>query len=75
MTSFNRNTVYAIEHDAPNRSLREEFFNDVISGLAKFPKELPCKYFYDERGSILFTQICSTDDYYVTRTEAALMVT
>ena len=73
MTSFNRNTVYAIEHDAPNRSLREEFFNDVISGLAKFPKELPCKYFYDERGSILFTQICSTDDYYVTRTEAALM--
>jgi dimethylhistidine N-methyltransferase len=72
MTSFNRNTVYAIEH-APNLNTRDEFYEDVINGLTKSPKELPCKYFYDERGSILFTRICETQDYYVTRTEASLM--
>lgn len=49
------------------------FMCDVIEGLRKNPKELPCKYFYDERGSILFTQICQTAEYYITRTEIRLL--
>jgi dimethylhistidine N-methyltransferase len=34
---------------------------------------LPCKYFYDQRGSELFDQICQLDEYYLTRSELALM--
>ncbi len=49
------------------------FLDDVIAGLARPRKALPPKYFYDERGSELFEAICATPEYYVTRTEAALM--
>lgn len=60
---------------APVPTNREAFHKDVLAGLSKPRKELPCKYFYDERGSIIFTQICNTEDYYVTRTECELMTT
>ncbi len=50
----------------------EVFLNDVVDGLSKQQKTLPCKYFYDEQGSQLFEKICDTDEYYVTRTELAL---
>lgn len=49
------------------------FLMDVIEGLGKTQKEIPCKYFYDERGSILFTEICQTAEYYITRTELQLL--
>src|SRR5690606_38914626 len=48
-----------------------EFQQEVLSGLLSRPKTLPCKYFYDARGSRLFEEICKTDEYYVTRTEIA----
>ncbi len=50
----------------------KEFLGDVIKGLSQSPKTLPCKYFYDERGSLLFEQICETPEYYVTRTECKI---
>lgn len=46
---------------------------DVLYGLTRTPKELPPKYFYDERGSELFDAICATEEYYPTRTEQALL--
>lgn len=52
---------------------REHFLMDSLVGLSRSPKRLSCKYFYDERGSQLFDQICQTDDYYVTATENAIM--
>lgn len=52
-----------------------EMIQDVLSGLSSVQKTLPSKYFYDERGSQLFDDICELDEYYVTRTEAALMTT
>ncbi|MGI9519517.1 MAG: L-histidine N(alpha)-methyltransferase [Pirellulaceae bacterium] len=45
----------------------------MIEGLGKTEKMLPCKYLYDERGSRLFDEICELDEYYVTRTELAIM--
>lgn len=48
---------------------------DVAAGLSQNQKTLPSKYFYDERGSKLFDDICELDEYYVTRTESALMET
>jgi dimethylhistidine N-methyltransferase len=42
---------------------RRVFLRDVIAGLRSTPKQLPCKYFYDRRGSELFDRICQLDDY------------
>lgn len=49
------------------------YIDEVVEGLSAAEKTLPCKLFYDERGSGLFDQICELDEYYVTRTENALM--
>ncbi|MCG8449364.1 MAG: L-histidine N(alpha)-methyltransferase [Pirellulales bacterium] len=51
----------------------ETFYDDVVAGLSSQPRSLPCKYFYDERGSKLFDQICELDEYYLTRTELSIM--
>jgi dimethylhistidine N-methyltransferase len=50
-------------------SLRDE----VVAGLSRRPKSLPPKLFYDTRGSELFTAICRTSAYYLTRTETAIL--
>ena len=51
----------------------ESFLAEVLIGLRKPQKELPSKYFYDERGSQLFERICELKEYYITRTEASIM--
>lgn len=51
----------------------EAFLGDVLAGLSRQPKHLPCKYFYDERGSRLFEEICGLQEYYLTRVELGIM--
>jgi len=51
----------------------QTFYDDVVAGLSRPERSLPCKYFYDERGSKLFEQICQLDEYYLTRTELSIM--
>jgi dimethylhistidine N-methyltransferase len=51
----------------------KQFQEEVLKGLRQSPKELPTKYLYDERGSNLYERICSLDEYYIPRTEAAIM--
>ncbi len=46
---------------------------EVIAGLTQTPKSVPPRYFYDEHGSQLFEQICTLPEYYVTRTETAIL--
>jgi len=46
---------------------------EVAEGLARRQKELPPKYFYDQRGSELFEAITRLPEYYQTRTERALL--
>ncbi|MCX6013157.1 MAG: L-histidine N(alpha)-methyltransferase [Chloroflexi bacterium] len=55
------------------KSGRKRFLAEVINGLHKPQKELPCKYFYDDRGSHLFEKICTLDEYYIPSTEEAIM--
>jgi dimethylhistidine N-methyltransferase len=50
-----------------------DFLSDVIAGLSGEPRTLPCKYFYDERGSALFQKICEQPEYYITRTEIDIL--
>jgi dimethylhistidine N-methyltransferase len=52
---------------------RQVFLDDVLHGLRQQRKCLPCKYLYDEAGSRLFDRICELDEYYLTRTELAVM--
>jgi L-histidine Nalpha-methyltransferase len=52
---------------------REAFRRDVLHGLRRPHKELPCKYFYDARGSRLFDAICRLEEYYPTRCEREVL--
>lgn len=47
--------------------------SEIIEGLRSNPKSIPPKYFYDERGSRLFDEICRSEEYYATRTEIELL--
>ena len=62
-------TATLVSLDAEAVALRE-----LSSGLSQKPRELPCKYLYDDRGSQLFEQITRLPEYYPTRTERALLV-
>jgi dimethylhistidine N-methyltransferase len=65
-----KKTTSILVIEAPAKlSLREE----VFAGLAKSPRLLPCKFFYDERGAQLFQQICELPEYYITRTELQIL--
>jgi dimethylhistidine N-methyltransferase len=50
-----------------------DFLSEVISGLSAAQRTLPCKFFYDERGASLFQRICDLPEYYITRTELAIL--
>ena len=47
--------------------------NEILEGLSRPQKTLSPKFFYDERGSILFDAICELPEYYLTRTELSIM--
>jgi dimethylhistidine N-methyltransferase len=49
-----------------------DFAGAVLDGLSKPNKTLPCRFFYDARGSELFEEITRLPEYYPTRTEAAI---
>ena len=51
----------------------DDFRREVLRGLSLPQKTLPCKFFYDERGSVLFDRICTLEEYYPTRTEIGIL--
>jgi L-histidine N-alpha-methyltransferase len=57
--------------DDIERALRD----DVSRGLASTPKELPPKWFYDDRGCELFDAITRLPEYYPTETERSILRT
>ncbi len=46
---------------------------DARVGLTADPKHLPPKWFYDERGSLLFDDITRLEEYYPTRRETEIL--
>ncbi len=56
--------------DDQRRALRA----DARAGLTATPKDLPPKWFYDDRGSELFDAITRLPEYYPTRTERSILV-
>lgn len=58
---------------ADSRSAAPSLVEDVLGGLLASPKRLSPTYFYDERGSQLFDEICELPEYYITRTETQIL--
>jgi dimethylhistidine N-methyltransferase len=51
----------------------DDFALAVLDGLSQPAKSLPCRFFYDARGSALFEEITRLPEYYPTRTETAIL--
>jgi dimethylhistidine N-methyltransferase len=60
---------------APKRQVPVDldFPDALLAGLSAEPKRIACKYLYDAAGAALFQQICTLPEYYLTRTELALL--
>jgi len=56
--------------DSESEALRE-----LRAGLSRNPREIPCKYLYDDAGSALFEQITRLPEYFPTAVERALLET
>ena len=50
-----------------------DFARELLAGLARRPRAIAPKFFYDAAGSSLFDRICELPEYYPTRTELALL--
>lgn len=50
-----------------------EFAREMQAGLARMPRSISPKFFYDVVGSQLFDQICDLPEYYPTRTELRIL--
>lgn len=46
---------------------------ELLAALSEHPRRIPSYWFYDEEGSRLFDRICELPEYYLTRTELAIM--
>jgi dimethylhistidine N-methyltransferase len=69
MAERNANPIAVHDYEPATETMRD----DVLRGLAQDPKTLPSQYLYDERGARLFERICETEEYYLTRTEIAIL--
>lgn len=65
-----QDAAFGFHDQAPTE---DNFRDAVLDGLGHRPKTLPCKFFYDTRGSELFEEICRVPEYYLTRTEIAIL--
>jgi L-histidine N-alpha-methyltransferase len=54
--------------------LRSALERDARAGLTATPRDVPPKWFYDDRGSELFDAITRLPEYYPTRTERSILV-
>ena len=70
MTAETRTAIPPVSELPPAGS---DFLADVNAGLSGNPRSLPYKYFYDERGALLFQKICELPEYYITRTEIDIL--
>jgi dimethylhistidine N-methyltransferase len=58
---------------APGEGQTNEFRTEVLRGLSRRPRRLPCRFLYDEAGSALFDRICDLPEYPLTRAELGLL--
>ena len=64
---------YSYENDARAIAVDPAFRRDVLDGLTMRPRTIPARWLYDRAGSELFEAITALPEYYLTRTEQALL--
>ena len=67
------NKALQITEEFTETEFNIDFYQDVVHGLNQPQKSIPCKWFYDEAGSVLFEAITKTAEYYPTRVETRLL--
>jgi L-histidine Nalpha-methyltransferase len=60
-------------HMGPGGNPQGDFAAAIAAGLRSQPRQIPCRYLYDQAGSLLYEQICLQPEYYPTRTETAIL--
>ena len=65
---------YQHENDQCLVEVDPAFRRDVLNGLAVRPRTIPARWLYDRTGSEMFEAITVLPEYYVTRTETALLL-
>lgn len=68
-TSCRQQSVVLYDLYPPQADFRAE----VLHGLRQPQKSIPAKFLYDQQGAELFDQICTLDEYYLTRTELSIL--
>ena len=67
--------MFSYQHEIDQCRIEADpaFRRDVLNGLAVRPRTIPARWLYDRAGSELFEAITELPEYYVTRTEKALL--
>ncbi|MGW4172682.1 L-histidine N(alpha)-methyltransferase [Streptomyces chartreusis] len=65
---------FLITRTLPKEAADAALRADVLRGLARTPKTLPPKWFYDAHGSELFEKITELPEYYPARAERELLI-
>jgi len=66
-------TRWSIVERRASMTAAERLAADVRYGLAQQPPTLPARWFYDEKGSVLFDEITRLPEYYPTRRETEIL--
>lgn len=69
----NSTSRFTVEVHLDPSDVRVALEHDIRMGLGARPKELPPKWFYDDRGSQLFEDITGLPEYYPTRCEREIL--
>lgn len=69
-TTTTTTTTTTTESTDPDTAALE---SDLLEGFFSDPPTLPPRWFYDEKGSLLFDQITRVAEYYPTRAEAEIL--
>lgn len=64
--------VHFYDHE-PTEAYSLSMREDILKGLRGRPKVSSPKYLYDQYGSVLFEEICRQPEYYLSRTEEAIL--
>lgn len=67
-----RSSIESPQVEDQSPEMQQEL-RDLLYGLEQSPKWISSMYFYDEYGSKLFDRITALPEYYLTRTELAIM--
>jgi dimethylhistidine N-methyltransferase len=70
MTALKRSELDEV---GPDLLSTTEFQQAMLRALGGRPRTIAPKYFYDHHGASLFQRICQLDEYYLTRTETAIL--